>query len=297
MKTEISIISDLSENTDLDTLSVRNNIDIDRTGISFNLILIAPKAKQGEYKFFFPNCTFINSDSNKVVSLNNALRKAETQFVCYLPKNIHLDFNWLYDLYYYMTNIDSSGFISICSSLTRGYDFPLLNNSDKLISCYKPDYICDLFFSDFDIIKLIGAFEEKEEINNSIAMYSLMVKSKGLHAYNIPFQTAIKIEDDKPNVDLDLLITKNKETKYLPLYKRSEKHEQAFLLLTNLVLTISSQTTIFEHTSTANFGFKTPILLEDDVSKLKDYSTTFDLTFVISCGLDNNLKVTFFNLK
>ncbi len=166
MTTEISIISDLSENTDLETLSVYSNIK--NAGIDYDLILIAPENKQPFYLQHFPKCKFVESSGNKVKDLNKALKLVETTFISYLPKCIHLNNNWLYDLLYYMSTIENSGFISICSSMTKGYHFPLLNNSDNLISCYKPDYISDLFFTNFDTIKLIGAFDENETINNAV---------------------------------------------------------------------------------------------------------------------------------
>jgi len=290
MKTEISIIIDFTEINSLELLSIQNNLAF--TGIGYDLILIHPPLKA---ETSFNKAKYINSGDNKVIDLNEALKAVETRFVCYLPKSIHLDSGWLYDLYYYMTTIDNSGFISICSTMKKGYHFPLLNNSDNLISCYKPDYISDLFFTNFDTIKLIGAFLPTLDISSAIAYYSMKVKNKGLHIYNIPFQTALNVNDTNLILYKQLNQKAQIDNKIEPLFKRNEKQERAFMLLSNLSLALNSKSVIFEHPSMANYGFYIEKLIKADLNLITDYIQTFDLTFIISSDEKSNIKVTFFN--
>ncbi len=92
------------------------------------------------------------------------------------------------------------------------------------------------------------------------------------------------------------MAAKAKKDKYIiPLYKRTEKQERAFRLLNNLLVAMSCKTFIFEHPSTANYGFKIDQLKTADMNKIIDYIQTFDLTFIISSDERNRLKVTFFN--
>ena len=299
MKPLINILFDCSEN-DSSLLNIHTRIvlldyNLTLAGIKHKIYLIVDTGvsdyKRNEYKKKYKS-ELIEAEANFAKTFNSFMRLVDTDYMVYLPANIHLENSWLYELFYYHTKIQKTGISSICSQTIKGYHQPLLDKDNQLTDVYVCEYLSGLIMLDFTLVTEIGAFnEEISDKPAAIFDYCHRSQLKGFNNYNIPMHNAIsndKLKAPPPAV-------KNAKP-FIQLYKRSKNQIKAFNYLSNLVLGLYDKNAKqYENKSTANFGLELDYLTLIDYDKIKDYAETYNLTFIVSPSSHDKLKVIILN--
>lgn len=68
---------------------------------------------------------------------NSLINRAKGEYICFMPNDVLLNDNWLFDLLHHANQIDKAGLVSIHCEGDKGFYTPLLNQSDTFTHVWK----------------------------------------------------------------------------------------------------------------------------------------------------------------